>query len=790
MKYKVYKKDFFVFILFAIFLLYWVAIAIANINGFANGHLTGLNPLPAFSKDLFAPTMVFYIAAMIWMLSLPKNIFKKNKDGKFGLEITDKKKDKKNRLATDKEMKKKLDMELASNKHFSYAGVPLISDGNEIYVDNSEYHTLVLGSTGSGKSTRLVFPMINILAKKGESMILTDPKGEIYEKTGEMLRANGYNLILINLRDPAYGNAWNPLRLPYQLYLEGNQDKAIELLDDLAQNIMRSDKGNADPFWENTSADYFVGLALALFEDAKPSEINLNSINYMVTVGEQKFLGSTVMSNYFDGKSESSIAYMNVSSTISAPLETKNSILSVFKQKIKLFSSKQNLSEMLSNNDFDMDSIGTQKTAVYIIVQDEKKTYHSLATIFLKQCYETLIDVAQRNGMELPIRTNFILDEFANMPPLKDVTSMISAARSRKIRYTLIIQNFAQLNEVYGKDNAETIKSNCGNILFLMSTELAALEEISKLAGEVQEEITVGEAKQIDKKPLIPITDLQRLQMGEAVLIRDRCMPYKTKLAGIWEYKFYDTQYKNAEYIKREAYTIDLFDIKKYVTDAQQQKLKDMMNKNVTNPLSDNKNTPPDFSHIKAPIDTDISSIVSNTDANVERANKRKAELEAAKARIRAKVSEVDLEKNKVVQAEVKIDKPVLTQEELREKINARLNSVTKPKEDVKVEVTTDVVVEEKDNEILVFNNDTKGTILDDTLIIKGPLVKEANDTISKIKEMETIEFSEIKHEVIKEEPIKEDVLENKKSLKTIIDDSNIEVITDDQFFDDFFLED
>ena len=141
---------------------------------------------------------------------------------------------------------------------------------------------------------------------------------------------------------------------------------------------------------------------------------------------------------------------------------------------------------MLSYSDFDMRSIGRNKTAVFLIVQDEKKTLHPLATIFIKQCYETLIDVAQESGGKLPYRTNFILDEFANMPPLKDVTTMVTAARSRKIRFNFIIQNFSQLNEVYGKEKAETIKGNCGNIIYLISSELAALEEISKMCGEVK----------------------------------------------------------------------------------------------------------------------------------------------------------------------------------------------------------------------------------------------------------------------------------------------------------------
>lgn len=95
-----------------------------------------------------------------------------------------------------------------------------------------------------------------------------------------MLRAKGYNIILLNFRDPGRGNAWNPLTLPYKLWQNGNQDKAIELLEDLAANILY-DEGNknADPFWEKTSADYFSGITLGLFSDAKEDEINLNSIS-------------------------------------------------------------------------------------------------------------------------------------------------------------------------------------------------------------------------------------------------------------------------------------------------------------------------------------------------------------------------------------------------------------------------------------------------------------------------------------------------------------------------------
>jgi len=562
LKFRADSKDISLFLVFAIVLLYLVAIAILNLEQFASDStFHGLNPIKAFTGDYIWPTFVFYIFSLALIMIQASSLFF---DRETGLGFSFGKKDKGgySRWAKESEMKKELKRVLPSDESSSAAGMPLINNGKELWVDDGEYHNLVIGSTGSGKTQIVVLPLVKILAKKGESMIITDPKGEIYRENADMLRKKGYSVIVLNFRDPQLGSAWNPLMLPYQLYKDGNQDKAIELLDDLAINILYDEKGQAqDPFWEKTSADYFVGLALALFEDAKEEEINLNSINLMSTVGEERFNGSTYLKQYFSEKDPGSPMCINVSSTMTAPSDTKTSILAVFKQKIKLFSSSVKISEMLSHNDIDMKSIGRQKTAVFLVIQDEKRTYHPLVTTFIKQCYESLIDVAQENGDgKLKYRTNFILDEFANMPPLKDVTTMITAARSRLIRMTLIIQNFAQLYQVYGKENGETIKGNCGNIVYLISSELSALEEISKLAGE-------SKSKEKDKTastPLITISDLQRLKKGETIILRARKMPFKTKMTYNYQMNW-GKKYAPSDFISRNTLTVKTFNIKEFM---------------------------------------------------------------------------------------------------------------------------------------------------------------------------------------------------------------------------------
>ena len=576
MKFKISPKDFLIFIVYCIALLYLCCIAVLNFSSFINeGRFYGLLPFKAFTGDyLYLTLFMFLVSLIIIFTSVSSYIFNKEKGKGIGLKLGEKTESGYARWSTDKEIKTDTDVVKVNPKAdtLTAAGIPLINNGKEIYVDNGEYHNLVIGSTGSGKTQTIVKPMVNLLAKKGESMIITDPKGEIYKYAVSNLKERGYKIIVLNFREPSKGNAWNPLTLPYRYFKNGNVDKSTELLDDVALNILydQTKKSNDSDFWEKSAADYFSGLALGLFYDADEKEVNLNSINYMSSVGEERYATSTYIKEYFNLKGEESSPYIFASNTINAPNETKGGILSTFRQKIRLFSSRESLSEMLAYSDFKMEDIGKEKTAVFMIIHDEKKTYHSLMTIFIKQCYETLIDVAQENGGKLPYRTNFILDEFANMPPLKDVDSMVSAARSRDIRFTFIIQNFAQLNDVYGKEVGEIIKGNCGNLVYLISTELAALEEISKMCGEVK-------SKEKDKTastPLVTVSDLQKLKLFEAIIIRLRKNPFKTKLEPDFKMDW-GMNREEAPYPSREIKKIELFDVKKFVTE---EKRKQMMN--------------------------------------------------------------------------------------------------------------------------------------------------------------------------------------------------------------------
>lgn len=777
LRFRAELKDIKIFIAFAILLFYLVAIAMLNIVEFINtSTLHGFNPLPIFSSDLIGPAIVFYIAALVMIIVSVKSYFFEREKG-VGIKTEKKEESGYSRWAKEDEIKKELKKIDPRADSVDAGGIALINTKKEMWVDDSEYHSLIIGATGSGKTQIIVQPLVKILAKHGESMIITDPKGEIYEKNAVELREKGYNVVLLNFRNPQMGNAWNPLALPYHLYKEHNSDKAIELLDDLALNILYDESSkNQDPFWEKTSADYFSGLALALFDDAKEEEINLNSINIMTTVGEQRVGGSTYVKEYFADKDPAGPAYTNASSTLIAPQDTKGSILSVFKQKIKLFASRENISEMLSHSDFDMKDIGRQKTAVFLVVQDEKKTYHPLLTIFLKQCYETLIDVAQENGGQLPFRTNFILDEFANMPPLKDVTTMITASRSRKIRFNFIIQNFSQLTEVYGEHNGETIKGNCGNIIYLISSELKALEELSKLAGEKK-------SKKEDKTvstPLVTVSDLQRMKFSETVILRLRKMPFKTKLTPNFEMvknNMWGKEYPKSEYPVRERRPVQIFDLKGFV-DAKVKERRDKMFGANPNAMGNNgRPVPPMFPGGMGPNpmpNPGMQNRGPNIDEMLKRIEAQIEEIEKGEGKTKstAKVDEkspVEIKMEKTT--EEKAPTPKFNMDKFLERVDTRIAELEKEEQLAKEKETQ---AKEKQQEPAKIKS-----VNDVPRVDNKPKIKDEKE----IKENKVVQ---------NEQPIVEKVEETKKEDKEInkVDDlsvNNKDYITDDQFFDDFF---
>lgn len=412
-----------------------------------------------------------------------------------------------------------------------HGGIPVGRYNEDILVDSSDSHTLVIGSTGSKKSRLVVMPTIHILGDAGESMIVSDPKAEIYERTANFLAEQGYEIQIINLRDPSVGNSWNPLNIPYSFYKNKDIDKACEFVNDIAVNLMLSEKSIKDPYWDYSAGDLFFGLTLLLFKYCERLELNDKYVNIsnLLRLRQYLFREQNYNNVFFKEIIENDeLVSSSLMGTIEAPDKTQSCILSTFDEKMRCFIIQPNLLKMLSNSSVNMNCISEKKTIIYLIMPDEKTSYHKLITLFIKQSYEYLIYKAQSNiDGKMKIRVNYILDEFSSLPVIKDFPAMITAARSRNIRFNLIIQSKHQLLERY-KEETETIQSNCNNWIFFTSREVKLLEELSILCGK----------RSNGEKYVVPLDSLQHLnkERGEALILSGRLYPYITSLADINEY--------------------------------------------------------------------------------------------------------------------------------------------------------------------------------------------------------------------------------------------------------------
>ena len=415
------------------------------------------------------------------------------------------------------------------------SGFPMDYDRNNkcVYMDGSDGHCLLIGATGSKKSRLVVMPTVRLLAASGEAMIVCDPKGEVYRRTADFLDKHDYDIQAIDLRDPEKGDGWNILSVPYLLYLDGNIDKACEFINDITANLIPITSN--DPFWDYSARDMLFGLALLLFRICKEKQQSADLVNMRSLLKLRSELFSSTNSMRISSSplwryaKEDELIRARLQGTVVCPSDTMSCIISVFDQHMTSFSLQPKMVSLLSHSSFDLHNIGFGKTAVFLIMPDEKTVYHQIVAIFIKQMYELLIDNAYKNTQEyrFPTRVNFLLDEFTSLPKMTDMPQMITASRSRNIRFMLVIQSKHQLKQRYAEE-AETIMSNCSNWLFLTSRETELLREISELSGVTSS----------NREPLISVSRLQHLdkEAGECLVFSGRKYPYFSYLPDIEEY--------------------------------------------------------------------------------------------------------------------------------------------------------------------------------------------------------------------------------------------------------------
>ena len=256
-------------------------------------------------------------------------------------------------------------------------------------------------------------------------------------------------------------------------------------VDVIANTIVKGQKtdgGGSDPFWDDSAEMLLKALIYYLIATRPEEEQNLASCAELVRAANKNG-GSNLLSDLMSQLPYDHPARMNYKSIEIAPEKTYSSILSTLQSKLGKFDSKE-IAELTSTNTIKFEDIGSKKTALYVISPDTHTAYNFLLTIFFSQLINQLYEFAQEkpNG-QLDIPTYFILDEFANIGQIPDFDQKISTSRSRKISFSVILQNLDQLEAIYEK-SYETIMGNCDTHLFLGSNSYKTLEYFSKSLGK------------------------------------------------------------------------------------------------------------------------------------------------------------------------------------------------------------------------------------------------------------------------------------------------------------------
>lgn len=302
---------------------------------------------------------------------------------------------------------------------------------------NSKRSVIVSGNTLSGKTAGVMFPVVDEIIKKGESLFVIDSRQEYLYKYNEDLKNNGYKVVVINFSDPRYGDGWNPYTYIKDLYSNDNKDKALALLDLLHSRIFIN-KNAVDPFWDNTAADLCSASALSLIKYASDEEVNINSVSNIVTSCSTKLKSSTFGVEYFKSFTDEDICgYSNA--VVNAPIETRGGIISVASQKLRLYASREYLSRLLNKSTFRYDEL-SEKIAIFVELPKQETYMSSLALMLLEQLLHYIDD----NNVN---KINIILDNYDLLDNDHNLYNLLSFNNPNKSKLYVITRSINSIKE-------------------------------------------------------------------------------------------------------------------------------------------------------------------------------------------------------------------------------------------------------------------------------------------------------------------------------------------------------
>ena len=453
------------------------------------------------------------------------------------------------------------------------AAAVFLFEGNNRYGDDGSSHIKIEGSTGMGKS-EYVNSFIRECLNKGESIIVTDPKGEFCYRNACFI-PDGYKVYNLDFRHPrTSATKFNPLAAILKLFRSDSlddQDIASGMVSELWRAVYPIDSCQ-DTFWPESAASLLIGLSYVLLEMANVEEVTLDSIAAMLECSEQKCGGSFLIKELYELLPHNSMAKHFLSSYANSPQETRLSTHAVAESSFRELSQSRGVMDMLSRDTLDILNIDVfSPFVIFIQLPDEHSTYSKIAGILISQITQHLIRVAQdQETRMLPIRVNCILEELSSVgKSISNLDNLCAASRSRNIRLVLILQSDSQMEDIFGKCKAESINSCIGTSICFSTNDYKTLTEWSQRCGEKEVEIN----GQIIREPLISPAQLGAMPVGSALIFA------QNRFKFITHFPLYDEAYDNSMWKPPEYESEPLhnpsktFDLKQSVFNLKERKI-------------------------------------------------------------------------------------------------------------------------------------------------------------------------------------------------------------------------
>ena len=432
---------------------------------------------------------------------------------------------------------------------------------------------LVIGGSGSGKTRFFVKPN---LMQMHSSYVVTDPKGTVLVECGKMLKKGGYAIKVLNTINFAKSMHYNPFA-----YIRSEKD-ILKLVNTIIVNTKGEGQQSGEDFWVKAEKLYYTALIAYIWYEAPEEEQNFAMLIDMIDASEareddENFKNAVdLLFEELEADKPNHFALRQYKKYKLAAGKTAKSILISCGARLAPFDIKE-LRDLMEYDELELDTLGEEKTALFVIISDTDATFNFVVSIMYSQLFNLLCDKADDvyNG-RLPVHVRMLLDEFANIGQIPQFEKLIATIRSREISASIILQSKSQLKAIY-KDNADTIEGNCDTTLFLGGKEKTTLKELAEVLGKE----TIDLYNTSDTRGTSQSYGLNYQKTGKELMSQDeiavmdggKCIMQLRGVRPFFSDKFDITKHKQypllSDYDKKNE-----FDIEKYVKNRNRLRFK------------------------------------------------------------------------------------------------------------------------------------------------------------------------------------------------------------------------